>query len=143
MDDNRLTVSTELPSYNGLARAALIPKVGMPLVPTIIACVVPLFTTMLLMPFIQAKAFAICLISIPLLAFIKTVSANDDQAIRIHGLQLLWVFRRRQFRMFGKTNTILATRFGRQKNDYQRFFEEHLKQTTGTRGFSAEHRSAR
>ena len=40
--------------------------------------------------------------------------------------------------MFNGTNTILATKFGRQQSDYQRFFEQRSKSATGTVGFSTE-----
>ena len=41
-------------------------------------------------------------------------------------------------KMFNGTNTILATKFGRQQSDYQRFFEQRSKSATGTVGFSTE-----
>jgi type IV secretion system protein VirB3 len=129
MSDEKLTVKTIMPNYNGLSRAGLIPKIGMPIVPTLISIVVPLFISMIGLSFLGNKAFSIMLISIPLLGFIWTVTQDDDQALRVIGYSVKWLTLRRNYFLFGQTNTVLAVKYGRQKNDYIQFFEEHSKKT--------------
>lgn len=124
MSDEEITVNTPLPSYQALERAGLIPKLGMPLVPTLISIVFPLFITMAAMPFLQIKAYLIMLICIPTLGFIWAATKDDDQALTIMGYTLKWLLMRRNYYLFGKTNTILATKYGRQKDDYAQFFEK-------------------
>ena len=65
------------------------------------------------------------LLAVPLIAFIRQQTMQDDQALRIRALEVKWVLRRRNFRMFGKTNTILGNKYGRQHEDYKRFFEQN------------------
>jgi len=130
MTDDFMGVEDELPAYRGLERSATF--AGMPMVPVVLVCGLPLFISMMLLPFFQGKAFLAMLFSLPCLAFIYTVTQHDDQALRIIGLSVLSVLRRRNFRLFGKTNTILGSKYGRQKDDYQRFFESDFKQTTWT-----------
>ncbi|MBQ9723830.1 MAG: hypothetical protein IJV56_00600, partial [Neisseriaceae bacterium] len=49
---------------------------------------------------------------------------KDDQMLNVLKYQALWFLRSRNYFLFGKTNTILATKYGRQENDYVQFFEE-------------------
>ena len=123
MSKDLLEVTDELPSYNGLDRAATV--FGMPLVPVMATLVGLMFITMMVLPFLQAKAFLIMLLAVPLIAFIRQQTMQDDQALRIRALEVKWVLRRRNFRMFGKTNTILGNKYGRQHEDYKRFFEQN------------------
>ena len=74
----------------------------------------------------------------PVLAFLYTISKHDDQALRVYFYETKYFLRRRNAKMFNGTNTILATKFGRQQSDYQRFFEQRSKSATGTVGFSTE-----
>ena len=123
MSKDLLEVTDELPSYNGLSRAATV--FGMPLVPVMATLGGLMFITMMVLPFLQAKAFLIMLLAVPLIAFIRQQTMQDDQALRIRALEVKWVLRRRNFRMFGKTNTILGNKYGRQHEDYKRFFEQN------------------
>ena len=118
MSKDLLEVTDELPSYNGLDRAATV--FGMPLVPVMATLGGLMFITMMVLPFLQAKGLAV-----PLIAFIRQQTMQDDQALRIRALEVKWVLRRRNFRMFGKTNTILGNKYGRQHEDYKRFFEQN------------------
>lgn len=130
MTDDFMGVDDELPAYRGLERSATF--AGMPMVPVVLVCGLPQLLAMMLLPFFQGKAFLVTLFSLPCLAFIYTATQHDDQALRIIGLSTLSVLRRRNFRLFGKTNTILGSKYGRQKDDYQRFFESDSEQTTWT-----------
>ena len=122
MSNDLIDVTDELPSYNGLERAATV--MGMPLVPIMGTLGGLMFITMMALPFLQAKAFLILLLAIPIIAFIRQQTMQDDQALRIRALEVQWVLRRRNFGMFGKTNTILSNKYGRQQYDYKRFFEQ-------------------
>lgn len=124
MADEYLTVDTEMPNYNGLAREALIPKIGIPIVPTLMVVVVPAILTLFLMPMIGGKAWAIMLFSLPFIGFIYVATKNDSKAMTVYMYMGLWFLRRRNYFLFGKTNTILATKYGQQVNDYVQFFDE-------------------
>lgn len=121
MSKDLLEIDDELPGYRALERSATI--MGMPMVPVAFSLCVPLFFSMFLMSFIGAKAYLTMLVSVPLLGFIYTQTQQDDQALRIFAIKLQWVLRRRNFRLFGHTNTILGNKFGPQYEDYKRFFE--------------------
>ena len=129
-------IDTEQPTFNGLSRQAMV--LGMPVL-AIAACG---FVSMMLMtvslPFLQGKALFFLLLPIPILAFIRTICVNDDQALRVYFYETKYFLRRRNTKLFNGTNTILATKFGRQQSDYQRFFEQRSKSATGTVGFSTE-----
>ncbi|MBP5790330.1 MAG: VirB3 family type IV secretion system protein [Neisseriaceae bacterium] len=124
MEIEEISVDSILPNYNGLSRAALIPKIGTPLVPTLMCFVIPVMLTMFLLPFLQAKAFVILLFGLPFFVFLKVATDKDDQAVGVLKYQTLWFLRRKNYFLFGKTNTILATKYGRQVNDYVQFFEK-------------------
>ncbi|MCQ9326899.1 VirB3 family type IV secretion system protein [Neisseria dentiae] len=128
MNEKFLEIDDELPGFNALARAATI--AGMPLVPALMSFIFPVFISMILLPFIHGKAFLALLFVIPCLLFIYTQTQQDDQALRIIGLSTLSVLRRRNYRLFGKTNTILGSKYGRENDDYQRFFEQNTEKTT-------------
>ena len=117
-------IEAEMPNYNGLSRAATIPKVGMPLVPTIVIGTATLMLLMFLMPFIGANAWLIVPIGAAIELFVWQATKKDDQMLNVLKYQALWFLRRRNYFLFGKTNTILATKYGRQENDYVQFFEE-------------------
>ncbi len=128
MSDEYLTIESEMPNYSGLSRAALIPKIGMPVVPTIIVIAVTMMLMMFLLPIIGGRAWLILFFAIPILAFIYMTTKNDSKAMNIYMYQALWFLRRRNYFLFGKTNTILAMKYGRQFNDYVQFFEEDQQQ---------------
>lgn len=123
-----IDVDTDLPSYKALEREATF--LGMPMVPVVMSVGLPLLIAMMLLPFFQAKAFLLLLFPLPVLAFIYTQTQQDDKALRIIGLSTLSVLRRRNYRLFGKTNTVLGSKYGRQRDDYKRFFEQDSKAAT-------------
>lgn len=129
-------IHTEQHTFNGLSRQAM--WLGIPL-PAFAACgFIGMMATLISMPFLQGRALFFLLLPLPFLAFLRTICANDDQAMRIYFYEVKYFLRRRNTKMFGGTNTILATKFGRQQSDYQRFFEELTQKPTGSVGFSAE-----
>ena len=125
MNNRFMEVDDELPGFHALEREATF--AGMPLVPTIMSFAIPLFITLLLLPLIQERAFLIMLFSLPLLLFIYTQTQQDEKALRIIGLSTLSFLRRRNYRLFGKTNTILGSKYGRCIDDYQRLFDKNFE----------------
>ena len=115
------------PTFNALGRAALV--FGIPVVPLAMVAGGSLAATMLLLTILKGKALLLMLIPIPLVIFMKTVSCNDDQALKIIGYELRCWFYRRNATFFNGTTTLLATHFGRNLNDYQRFVEQHTEKT--------------
>ena len=132
----REDIHTEQPTFNGMNRQAMV--LGIPL-PALAVCGLSGVMLMLVtLPFLEGRALFFLLLPLPVLFFFRTVCANDDQALRIYMYELKYFLRRRNAKMFNGTNTILATKFGRQQSDYQRFFEQRAQSATGTVGFSAE-----
>ena len=136
-----IDIDTEYDTYDGLSRVVSV--MGFPLVPSILFFFVFLFITMFAMRFFGLKALAILLLTVPLLLFLKIMTAHDDQAIRIIGIEIYWRLQRRNAGIFGDTFTLLPTKFGNVRDDYYRFArEEHDKAAVAARLF-AEVQSAR
>lgn len=129
-------IHTEQPTFNGMNRRAMV--AGIPL-PALAACgLAAVILTMATLPFLEGRALYFLLLPLPVLAFLYTINKHDDQALRVYFYETKYFLRRRNAKMFNGTNTILATKFGRQQSDYQRFFEQRSKSVTGTVGFSTE-----
>ncbi len=129
-------IHTEQATFNGLNRRAMV--LGIPLPALAVCGLAAVILTMATLPFLEGRASYFLLLPLPVLAFLYTISKNDDQALRIYFYETKYFLRRRNAKMFNGTNTILATKFGRQQSDYQRFFEQRSKSATGTVGFSTE-----
>ena len=126
-------IHTEQPTFNGMNRRAMV--AGIPL-PALAACgLAAVILTMATLPFLEGRALYFLLLPLPVLAFLYTISKHDDQALRVYFYETKYFLRRRNAKMFNGTNTILATKFGRQQSDYQRIFEQRSKSATGTVGF--------
>lgn len=117
------TIDTEQLTFNGLARQAMV--IGIPITALAICGFVGVIAVMIAMPFLQGKAFLFILLPTPIIAFMHTACKNDDQALRIILYECKWFLRRRNAKLFNNTTTILSTKFGRQIDDYQRFFEQY------------------
>lgn len=134
-------IETEYNTYAGLARQALV--WGIPMLPMILIIGVLLIACMFMFPFFELRAFAILLLAIPLLWFLKSITAKDDQALRIVALEVYWWFQRRNMNIFGNNFTITATKFGRERNDYLRFVKERTDKAARAAAVFAENQSAR
>ena len=115
-------INSECPTFNALSREAMV--WGIPLVALAISGFITVMAVMMALPFLQGKAMLFLLLPIPFLLFLKTISANDDQAFKIILLEVQWFFRKKNIKLFNGTLTIISTKFGRNLNDYERFFEQ-------------------
>ena len=132
----REDIHTEHHTFNALSRQAMV--LGIPL-PAVAACgFAGMMAALVLMPFLQGRALFFLLLPLPFLAFLHTICANDDQALKIYLYELKYFLRRRNAKLFNGTNTILATKFGRQHSDYQRLFAQRAEKPARAVGFSAE-----
>ncbi|WP_434779324.1 VirB3 family type IV secretion system protein [Neisseria sp. Ec49-e6-T10] len=129
-------INRECPTFNALSREAMV--WGIPLIALAISGFVTVMAVMAALPFLQGKAMLFLLLPIPFLLFLKTISANDDQAFKIILLEVKWFFRKKNIALFNGTLTIISTKFGRNLNDYERFFEQCSKKTACSIRFSAE-----
>lgn len=129
-------INTAQATFNGLSRQAMV--FGIPLPALAVSLFIGVMVTMATLPFLQGRALFFLLLPLPFLAFLHTICANDDQALRIYLYELKYFLRRRNAKLFNGTNTILATKFGRQHSDYQRFFAQRAEKPARAVGFSAE-----
>jgi type IV secretion system protein VirB3 len=136
MSEERETIHTEQYTFNALGRSAMI--AGVPLIALALTGFITVMATMVLMPFLGGKALLLLAMIIPVFMFLRTICANDDQAVRIIKLETMWFFRKRNSKNFGGTNTILANKFGRVQSDYQRFMDASPEAAARTRRFHAE-----
>ena len=116
---SEVNIETEYLTYAGVNRSALI--LGVPMIPMVVILIFFFSAAMFAMPLLQNKAWAIVLLALPCLWFLREVTAKDDQALRILGLELYWGFQRRNMKQHGNTFAIYATQYGRERNDYIRF----------------------
>jgi len=130
------TIDTDQLTFNGLARQAMV--IGVPITALAVCGFVGVMAVMIAMPFLHGKALLFILLPAPIIAFIHTACKNDDQALRIILYECKWFLRRRNSKLFNNTTTILSTKYGRQIDDYQRFFDQCIKKSTSRRRFSTE-----
>ena len=136
-----INIDTEYSTYDGMARQALV--WGIPMLPMIFIIGVLVIACMFMFPFFELRSFAILLLAIPLLWFLKSITAKDDQALRIVALEVYWWIQRRNMNIFGNNFTITATKFGRERSDYLRFVKEHTDKAACAARIFAENQSAR
>lgn len=129
-------INTEYPTFNGLNRQAMI--WGVPLMPLAVCGFVLMMLTMIAMPFLaNGKALLLLGLLIPIFFGLKSISANDDQAIKIYQEEIKWFLRRKNASFFGGTLTIVSTKYGRQQSDFQRFLAQYSEQATSPCRISA------
>lgn len=129
-------IETEYPTFNGLNRQAMI--WGVPLIPFMVCFFVLMMFFMMTMAFLGGKSLFILLLVIPIFLALKNISANDDQAFKIYGIEIKWYLRKQHAELFNGTTTIVSTKYGRQISDYQRFFQQSFQETTRSVGISTE-----
>ncbi len=129
-------IETEYPTFNGLNRQAMI--WGVPLIPFMACVFVLMMLFMMTMTFLGGKSLFILLLVIPIFLALRSISANDDQAFKIYGLEIKWFLRRQHAELFNGAMTILSTKYGRQPSDYQRFFQQNFQKTARPIGISTQ-----
>lgn len=97
-------------SLNGLGRTAMI--AGIPLIPAIIVLAVFLSISFVLQIFFGIVAFLSVIFLIPILFFMRQLTATDDGALRVFGLEMLCIIKRKNYKLFGKTLTFLSSEYG-------------------------------
>lgn len=116
-----MALSNEFPTYGGLARQAMV--AGLPLMPTAMVMGASTIIAMILMIIIGGKGLLVLLLVVPILLAFKSLSANDDQALAMIGLELQLLFKKRNGACFNNNFSILGAKLGRTRHDYQRFFK--------------------
>ena len=139
--DMEKTELQEYPTFGALARSAMV--FGIPLMPLSIIVAITVIFGMIGTMFMGLKGMLVFVISIPLLLMLRTISATDDRAINILGYEVLCLFKRRNANAFNGTTTFLATRYGRNKHDYQRLAQQNFKRTASSRGHATKAKSPR
>ena len=128
-------INKTYPNYGGLDRQALI--WGIPIIPAMLVLVGATVPAIILVQFFSAIWGLFCVaIAAAVLFHLHSICSTDDQAMRITGYELLCFLRRKNTRIFGGTNTILSTRYGRHLSDYQRLSEQNTETATCGIGFS-------
>ena len=136
MDHTKENIHTEQFTYGGMARQAMF--IGVPL-PSLAVCgFIGMVATFVAMPFLQGSALFFLLLPLPIVLFLRTICATDDQALRIYLFELKWFMHKKNSKLFNGTLTILSTKFGRELSDYQRFFEQNPAKAAGPVRFSTE-----
>lgn len=110
------------PSYNGLARTALIMG-ALPLVPTILVGIVTILGALVLQAFIGPAGLLFAALSLPILFFLADICATDDRAMEILWLEITCWAGRRNTSLWNNTTTFTPLKYGSQFNVYKRTFE--------------------
>ncbi|MFC0134531.1 type IV secretion system protein VirB3 [Massilia eurypsychrophila] len=108
-------------SYNGMSRVPMM--YGVPLIAGVVIAMISLFVG-----FAGAFMFGIggilfAGVGIPIFLYIKKISENDDQALRITFLELWCRLTRRGGRLYGNTYTLSPMQYGRRAHVYKRYFK--------------------
>ncbi|MBR3425722.1 MAG: VirB3 family type IV secretion system protein [Neisseriaceae bacterium] len=137
IDNYQHDINKTYPNYGGLDRQALF--FGIPVVVAMLILVGATVPAIILVQFFSAIWGLFCVaIAAAVLFHLHNVCSDDDQAMRITGFELLCFLRRKNARIFGGKNTILSTRYGRHKSDYQRLLEQYSETATCNVRFSTE-----
>ena len=119
---------TEYVSYNGLGRSPVI--WGIPYMVMLFVGSFGLLFGMLCGLKFGPLGWLFGLIVVPILIFIKMISATDDKAIDILMIELKWAIRkffRGNSEYYGGTLTITPTTYGRKIKNVKRYFEKTIK----------------
>ncbi|WP_051940664.1 VirB3 family type IV secretion system protein [Stenoxybacter acetivorans] len=123
MAEESTNINTEYSAYNALAREAMF--FGIPIVAFGMCIGAATLLALIAMQFVGLSGLLLFGLCLPVLLFLKTICASDTQAMRKIAAEVKWFFRRKNAQLFNSTTTILSTKYGRQFDDYQRFFEKN------------------
>ena len=114
----------EYVSYNGLGRSPTI--WGIPYMFGLFLAAGSLMVAMLCGLFFGPAGWLVFFLAVPILLFVKVVSATDDRALSILRLELKWTLLKLlggNSKYYGGTLTITPTTYGRRSKDVQRYFK--------------------
>lgn len=117
----------EYPTFNGMGRSAMM--FGIPIMALVLASVGGAILALIAGTLFGNKGFLVAIVVLPVLLMIRTISAKDDQAIRILGYEMFCLFKRRNAKLFWKTNTVIGTKLGTSYHDYRRVAKEYSQQS--------------
>ncbi|KVW77409.1 VirB3 family type IV secretion system protein [Burkholderia ubonensis] len=108
-------------AYAGLGRVANIK--GIPMMPLLVVAVGSVVTAFVGALIFGPGGLLFGALGIPVVLFFREICKTDDQALRIIGLEIVCVLRRRNWLKFGKTLTLAPIRYGRTLAVYRRPFK--------------------
>ena len=108
-------------SYTGLDRVVLI--WGVPLIPFMLLGTLSVFIGFAGQYFFGIVGILFTFIMLPIFFFVRSITEQDDQALKILGLEIKFIFKRAFFKEFGNTLTFLPTRYLRNAKRIQQDFE--------------------
>lgn len=121
-------IDTHFPTFNGLNRSAMF--LGVPIVPMAMVTLGLTLASMIMMVVFGIKMLLLMGLVLPVFFAFRTISANDDQAIRVYGKEFKWYLRRQKARLYKGILTVQPIKYGRQQIDYQRFMAQYSAKTT-------------
>ena len=108
-------------SYTGLDRVVLI--WGVPMIPFMLLGTLSVFIGFAGQFFFGLIGFLFTFIMLPIFFFVRSLTEQDDQALRILWIEIKFMFKRSFFKEFGNTLTFLPTRYLRDAKRIQQAFE--------------------
>jgi type IV secretion system protein VirB3 len=115
----------EYPSYNALARVAMLK--GVPLVAVIVIALVSLLAGTLGAIFLGPGGMLLGVVGLPVFLYCRKVCENDDQALRIAFLELSCWLDKCNAKYFGGTYTLAPIKYGRRNHEYIRYFKDWIR----------------
>ena len=131
MSDYHEDIHTEYPTYNGMNRPAML--AGAPLMPLIICFFILMFIGMIAQLFVGSSALLVVGLILPIYFGLKTITENDDQAMKIYALEAKWLLRRILSGAGLRTFTLHTGKYGRHRDDYENY-QRLLEQNTQPNG---------
>jgi type IV secretion system protein VirB3 len=113
----------DFPTYGALSRAAMVPKIGVPMMSVVFVGLGSLVVIMGLNMYVGTWSYLFLIVSCAILLVIKSLCALDDKAMRILAFEVIWFTKKRNKAIWGNNLVLLPIKFGRQKNEIERFYQ--------------------
>ena len=114
----------EFSSYNGLDRVAMIG--GVPLLVFIGLMGLSVLVSLIAQVFYGIVGFLFVLFVIPVFLFIRMLVANDDKAIRLLFIEMLFKAKKTNFKGFKNTLTFTPTRYLENESSIESIFVDEI-----------------
>lgn len=111
----------EYPSYNALDRTAMF--MGVPLLPAVFLLVLGILIFLIGGRLLGITGFLFGFIVFPIFLFLRSISENDDKALYILYLDIVFKMKRVAFNEFGKTLTLTPEKYF----DYEKSVLQNFK----------------